>query len=254
MITVISPAKRLDFDNGMIRKQSVPLFLEDANYLVERLRKLSTNQLQKLMSVSTKIADLNTSRFKTWDNSTTTPKAKQALLAFNGDVYSGLDATSFETKDFDFAQQHLRILSGLYGVLKPLDMIQPYRLEMGTRLKNKQGDDLYDFWGVRITEAINAELEQMRNAVLINLASNEYFHSVVADHLNAQIITPVFKEKKNGTYKVISFTAKRARGMMARYIIKNRIKTPELLKQFREGDYRYQTKLSNETQWVFTRD
>ena len=254
MITVISPAKRLDFDNGMIRKQSVPLFLEDANYLVERLRKLSTNQLQKLMSVSTKIADLNTSRFKTWDNSTTTPKAKQALLAFNGDVYSGLDATSFETKDFDFAQQHLRILSGLYGVLKPLDMIQPYRLEMGTRLKNKQGDDLYDFWGVRITEAINAELEQMRNAVLINLASNEYFHSVVADHLNAQIITPVFKEKKNGTYKVISFTAKRARGMMARYIIKNRIKTPELLKQFRDGDYRYQTKLSGETQWVFTRD
>ena len=254
MITVISPAKRLDFDNGITRKQSVPLFLEDANYLVERLRKLSTDQLQKLMSVSTKIADLNTNRFKTWDSSTATPKAKQALLAFNGDVYSGLDAASFETKDFDFAQKHLRILSGLYGVLKPLDMIQPYRLEMGTRLKNKQGDDLYDFWGVRITDAINAELERMRNAVLINLASNEYFHSVVANHLNAQIIMPVFKEKKNGTYKVISFTAKRARGMMARYIIKNRIKTPELLKRFRDGDYRYQTKLSDETRWVFTRD
>ena len=254
MIVIISPAKRLDFDSSTIRKQSVPLFLDDANHLVTRFRKLSTEQLQELMSVSTKIADLNTDRFKTWDDSTTTPQAKQALLAFNGDVYSGLDANSFETKDFDFAQKHLRILSGLYGVLKPLDMIQPYRLEMGTRLKNKQGKDLYDFWGSRITEAINAELKTMRNAVLINLASNEYFHSIVPDHLNAKVITPIFKEKKNGTYKVISFTAKRSRGMMARYIIKNRIKTPELLKQFREGDYRYQTKLSNETQWVFTRD
>ena len=254
MIVIISPAKRLDFDSSTIRKQSVPLFLGDANHLVAHLRKLSTKQLQELMSISSKIADLNTDRFKTWDNSTATPKAKQALLAFNGDVYSGLDATSFETKDFDFAQKHLRILSGLYGVLKPLDMIQPYRLEMGTRLKNKQGKDLYDFWGSRITEAINAELKTMRNAVLINLASNEYFHSIVPDHLNAKVITPIFKEKKNGTYKIISFTAKRSRGMMARYIIKNRIKTPESLKQFREGDYRYQTKLSNETQWVFTRD
>ena len=254
MIVIISPAKRLDFDSSKIRKQSVPLFLDDANHLVTRLRKFSTEQLQELMSVSTKIADLNTDRFKTWDNSTATPKAKQALLAFNGDVYSGLNVASFETKDFDFAQKHLRILSGLYGVLKPLDMIQPYRLEMGTRLKNKQGDDLYDFWGSRITDAINAELKNMRNAVLINLASNEYFHSIVADRLNAEIITPVFKEKKNGTYKVISFTAKRARGMMARYIIKNRIRTPESLKQFCEGDYHYQTKLSDKTRWVFTRD
>ena len=254
MIVIISPAKRLDFDSSTIRKQSIPLFLDDANHLVARLRKLSIEQLQELMSVSAKIADLNTDRFKTWDNSTAAPKAKQALLAFNGDVYSGLDADSFETKDFDFAQKHLRILSGLYGILKPLDMIQPYRLEMGTRLKNKQGKDLYDFWGSRITEAINAELKTMRNAVLINLASNEYFHSIVPDHLNAKVITPIFKEKKNGTYKVISFTAKRSRGMMARHIIKNRIKTPESLKQFCEGDYRYQTKLSNETQWVFTRN
>ena len=168
--------------------------------------------------------------------------------------YSGLGADTFEPKDFDFAQKHLRILSGLYGVLKPLDMIQPYRLEMGTRLKNKQGDDLYDFWGRRITEAIIAELKKMSEAVLINLASNEYFHSIVPDGLNARIITPIFKEKKNGVYKVISFTAKRARGMMTRYIIKNRIKTPELLKQFSEGNYCYRTKLSNETQWVFTRD
>ena len=137
MIVIISPAKRLDFDGSMIRKQSVPLFLDDANHLVTRLRKLSTEQLQELMSVSTKIADLNTNRFKVWDASATTPKAKQALLAFNGDVYLGLDAAGFETKDFDFAQKHLRILSGLYGILKPLDMIQPYRLEMGTRLKKQ---------------------------------------------------------------------------------------------------------------------
>ena len=254
MIIIISPAKRLNFDAASIRKQSVPLFLKDANHLVARLQKLSAEELQKLMSVSTKIADLNTDRFKVWDQSTAKEKAKQALLAFNGDVYSGLDVASFEPKDFDFAQKHLRILSGLYGVLKPLDMIQPYRLEMGTRLKNKQGSDLYDFWGSRITDTIGAELKKMREAVLINLASNEYFHSIIPDHLNARIITPIFKEKKNGVYKVISFTAKRARGMMARYIIKNRIKIPEALKQFREGNYRYQTKLSNETQWVFTRD
>ena len=254
MIVIISPAKRLDFDAGTIGKRSVPIFLEDANHLATQLRKLSSEELQKLMSVSAKIADLNTDRFKVWDRSTTTKKAKQALLAFNGDVYSGLDATTFDAQDFDFAQKHLHILSGLYGVLKPLDMIQPYRLEMGTRLKNKQGEDLYDFWGSRITEAIDAELKKMDEAVLVNLASNEYFRSIILDHLGAGIITPIFKEKKNGAYKVISFVAKRARGMMTRYIIKNRIKTPELLKQFCEGGYRYSSELSQETQWVFTRD
>ena len=253
MIVIISPAKRLNFDASTLRKRSTPLFLEDADSLVAQLRKLSAGDLQKLMSVSSKIADLNADRLKIWDRSTTTKKAKQALLAFCGDVYLGLDATAFAPEDFDFAQKHLRILSGLYGVLKPLDMIQPYRLEMGTRFKNKQGKDLYDFWGDRITSAINAELKKMCGSTLINLASNEYFRSIAADRLNAQIITPVFKEKKNGSYKVISFTAKRARGMMARHIIKNRIETPELLKQFCAGDYRYRAKLSTATQWVFTR-
>ncbi|MXX98761.1 MAG: peroxide stress protein YaaA [Gammaproteobacteria bacterium] len=253
MIVIISPAKRLDFNDSAIRKQSTPLFLKDASRLVAQLRELSAEQLQELMSVSPKIADLNAGRFKAWNRSTTDKKAKQALLAFCGDVYLGLDAGTFEAKDFDFAQKHLRILSGLYGVLKPLDMIQAYRLEMGTRLKNKQGDNLYDFWGSRISEALAAELAEMSRSVLINLASNEYFRSITTDCLDAQIITPVFKEKKNGVYKVISFTAKRARGMMARYIIKNRIKKPELLKQFCDGDYRYQAKLSTEAQWVFGR-
>ena len=253
MIVIISPAKRLNFDASMVRKQSTPLFLKDAKQLVTQLQKLSSDDLQNLMSVSTKIADLNTSRFKSWDQSTTSDKAKQALLAFSGDVYLGLDADTFDTKDLDFAQKHLRILSGLYGVLKPLDMIQAYRLEMGTRFANKRGKDLYDFWGDRITQAINKELNKMNNAALINLASMEYFSSIIPAQVNAPIITPIFKEKKNGTYKVISFTAKRARGMMARYIIKNRIKKPELLKQFGEENYQYQAKLSDATQWVFTR-
>ena len=253
MIVIVSPAKRLNFDTSRLSKRSTPLFLKDANLLVSQLRKLSSTKLQKLMSVSAKIADLNVDRFQLWDQSTTSEKAKQALLAFCGDVYLSLDATTFSTKDFDFAQKHLRILSGLYGVLKPLDMIQPYRLEMGTRLKNKHGEHLYDFWGSRITDVINAELEKMPRAVLVNLASDEYFRSIVVDKLSATIITPVFKEKKNRTYKVISFTAKRARGMMARHIIKNRITSPELLKQFCEKDYRYRDALSTTSQWVFTR-
>ena len=253
MIAIISPAKRLNFDTDPLRKKSTPLFLKDASQLVSQLRKLSAAKLGELMSVSTKIADLNTHRFKVWNQSTASDKAKQALLAFVGDVYLGIDAPTFDAKDFDFAQKHLRILSGLYGVLKPLDMIQPYRLEMGTRLVNKQGKDLYGFWGDRITKVIDKELKNMRGAVLINLASNEYFNSIIPAQISVPIITPIFKEKKNGVYKVISFTAKRARGMMARHIVKNRIEKPELLKQFCEGDYRYQTKLSNETQWVFTR-
>ena len=253
MIIIVSPAKRLNFDASTVRQRSTPLFLKDANRLVTQLRKLSAVEMQKLMSVSDKIADLNVGRFKLWDQSTTADKAKQALLAFCGDVYLGLDATTFAAEDFKFAQKHLRILSGLYGVLKPLDMIQPYRLEMGTRLKNKQGDHLYDFWGDRITEAINAELKKMPHAVLINLASAEYFHSIIPNKLAATIITPIFKEKKNGVYKVISFTAKRARGMMARHIIKNRITNPKSLKQFSQENYRYSDKLSTDTQWVYTR-
>lgn len=253
MIVIISPAKRLNFDPSSLHKQSTPLFMRDADYLAGKLRELSSEQLQKLMSVSMNIADLNSDRFKNWNRSTTNKKAKQALLAFRGDVYLGLDADTFAAKDLDFAQKHLRILSGLYGVLKPLDMIQPYRLEMGTRLKNKKGEDLYDFWGERITEAINTELSKMPDSVLINLASKEYFLSVAPEQLKARIITPIFKEKKNGIYKVISFTAKRARGMMVRYIVKNRITTPELLKQFNTENYRYQANLSNKVQWVFTR-
>ena len=253
MIIIISPAKRLNFDTDTLRKNSTPLFLKDANRLITQLRKLSATELQKLMSVSEKIAGLNADRFKLWDQSTTSKKAKQALLAFCGDVYLGLDAATFEAQDFDFAQQHLRILSGLYGVLKPLDMIQPYRLEMGTRFNNDRGDNLYDFWGQRITKMINSELREMSHIALINLASAEYFRSIIPKQMATPIITPIFKENKNGIYKVISFTAKRARGMMARYIIKKRITTPEPLKQFREDDYLYRDTLSTATQWVFTR-
>jgi len=253
MIVIISPAKRLDFERRASHRQSTPQFHKDANHLVAQLQKLSAEDLQQLMTISEKIADLNVSRFASWQRHADSKRAKQALFAFRGDVYLGLDADTLSTADLDFAQHHLRILSGLYGVLKPLDAIQAHRLEMGTPLKNKHGDKLYDFWGTRITQSLNDELAAMSDSVLINLASNEYFAAIVPAQLNAPIITPLFKERRNGSYKVISFNAKRARGMMARAIIQERITDPELLKQLSCGDYRYRASMSNETQWIFAR-
>jgi len=205
------------------------------------------------MKVSVKIADLNFDRYESWDKTFTTSNAKQTALAFKGDVYTGLDAESFNAKDFKFAQQHLRVLSGLYGLLRPLDLMQPYRLEMGTKLKTGHAKNLYEFWGSTITEGLNTQLKKIKSEILINLASNEYFKSIKPKELNAEIITPAFKEFKNGDYKMIGIYAKKARGMLSRYIIKHQLSNAEDIKTFDEEDYTFNKRLSQGNTWVFTR-
>jgi len=205
------------------------------------------------MKVSKKIADLNFDRYEVWKKKFTEKNAKQAALAFKGDVYTGLDAESFSAADFKFAQKHFRILSGLYGLLRPLDLMQAYRLEMGTRLETDRGKNLYEFWGSTITDGLNKQLKKTKSEYLINLASNEYFKSVKPAELNAQIITPEFKEYKNGEYKMIGIYAKKARGMLSRYIIQNQLDNPEKIKSFAEDGYKFSKQLSNGNKWVFTR-
>ncbi|MEM8955829.1 MAG: YaaA family protein, partial [Verrucomicrobiota bacterium] len=207
MLTVLSPAKTLDFENQCpTQLRSVPDFLEDSQELVDKLRSFSRPRLAKLMNISPKLAELNHQRYRDWTLPFDDKNAKAALLAFKGDVYTGFDFSNYRESDFKFAQKHLRILSGLYGLLRPLDLIQPYRLEMGTELKTKRGKDLYAFWDVRITDAINAALSDQpgKQKVLINLASNEYFSSIRPDHLDAMVISPIFKDLKNGTYRFMS--------------------------------------------------
>ncbi|MBL6958614.1 MAG: peroxide stress protein YaaA [Rhodospirillales bacterium] len=254
MLALISPAKKLDFtESPPAVGASQPGFLKDSETLVKTARKLSRRQLQQLMGLSDKLADLNYERFKAFSTPFTADNAKQAVLAFSGDTYVGLDAASLDKKDLDFAQDHLRILSGLYGLLKPLDLIQPYRLEMGRRLNNPKGGDLYDFWGSSLTEAVNAAAAATKNPAVINLASNEYIKAVRPKDLEAPFITPVFKEVREDVAKVIGLFAKKARGMMARHIIKNRLSDPQALKAFTDGGYAYQPDLSDDAQWVFTR-
>jgi cytoplasmic iron level regulating protein YaaA (DUF328/UPF0246 family) len=205
------------------------------------------------MGISPKLAELNVDRYKTWKQPFTTENAKQSLLAFKGDVYRDIESDKFTASDFDFAQQHLRILSGLYGVLRPLDLMQPYRLEMGTKLKNKRGANLYEFWGTKITKSLNLALAQSKSDILVNLASNEYFNSVIPDDLDAEIITPIFKDTKNGKLKIISFFAKRARGMMTNFIIRKGITDPLQLKKFKVAGYKFDKSLSTTTEFTFTR-
>lgn len=255
MLAIISPAKTLDFESPpRTNVTSMPELLKNSQELISQLRKFSPSDIAQLMGLSDKLAVLNSTRYETWQQPFTPENAKQAMLAFRGDVYLGLDADNLTEKDDAFAQQHIRILSGLYGVLKPLDLIQPYRLEMGTSLKTIHGDNLYQFWGNKITDILNRELALNQFNTLINLASKEYFKVLQPNALNAQIITPVFKEKKNGSYKVVSFFAKKARGMMTRYIIKKRIQKPEKIKQFDEGGYQFSPQFSTEKEWVFTRE
>jgi len=255
MMIVISPAKTLDFETPAgTGKYSMPDFLDDSAELIDQLRTLEPDQVGKLMSISPKLATLNSNRYYAWERPFTLENAKQAIYAFKGDVYTGLDVDSLNPEDIDFAQQHLRILSGLYGVLRPLDLMQPYRLEMGTQLKNVRGDNLYDFWGDKITDVINREMENRQTDTLINLASNEYFKSVRAGKINGTIITPVFKDQKNGVYKIISFFAKKARGLMSRYIIQHRLTNPEDIKAFDVAGYWYDAADSNEHEWVFKRE
>lgn len=255
MLTVISPAKTLDFSTPpRALKATQPQFLVRAAELVEDARALNPEQIQDLMSVSTSIAELNHQRFMDWGLPFTSKNAKQSLLAFKGDVYVGLDAQSLDTAQMNFAQKHLRILSGLYGLLRPLDLMQPYRLEMGLSFANRGGKNLYEFWGDSITSALDVQLQKSGTRVLVNLASNEYFRSVQSRALDADVITPVFKELKGDRYKVVSFFAKRARGQMARFIIDNELNEPEGLKKFRAAGYRYNKSESSAREWVFTRD
>ncbi len=255
MLTVISPAKTLDYDSPLTTAEySLPGYLEDSAELIGELRKLSPPQVSELMGISDKLGALNFGRYLDWQSEFTPDNARPAILAFKGDVYTGLAVESLSESDLQWAQQHLRILSGLYGLLRPLDLMQPYRLEMGTKLTNPKGKDLYQFWGGKITEGLNAELGSMKTPVLVNLASNEYFKSVVPGKLNADIITPVFKDWKGGKYKIISFYAKKARGLMSRYIIEHRIDDAERLKEFDYAGYAYQPAMSSAREWVFTRD
>jgi len=254
MIVLLSPAKTLDFNPTKLKKHTTPRLLDDSNQLVSVLKKQSVPGIKKLMSVSDKIATLNHERFQQYQTPFTLDNAKQAILAFKGDVYTGLDADTMDSKDLTFAQKHLRILSGLYGVLAPLDLMQPYRLEMGTRLKNGKNKNLYDFWEDRITDILNTDLAKSKSKAFLNLASKEYFHSVNPALLKGKLINVHFKELRNGTYKVISFTAKKARGVMAREVINHRITDPKDLKKLDIMGYTYYKEQSDEENYFFGKE
>ncbi|MCG7570720.1 peroxide stress protein YaaA [Pseudoalteromonas sp. CNC9-20] len=256
MITVISPAKNLDYDTpAPTQDYTQPELLSHSEELIEVCRELSPQQLGSLMKISDKLAGLNAARFSEWSQPFTPENAKQAVFAFNGDVYTGLDASSLEDKALAYAQQHLRILSGLYGVLKPLDLMQSYRLEMGTKLNNPRGTNLYQFWAEVIAKKLNEAMAQAGTSTLVNLASNEYFKAVDKKALDGTIVTPVFKDCKNGQYKVISFYAKKARGMMARYIIENQVDSLSALQRFDSSGYYFSAEATkNDNEPVFLRD
>ncbi|MFS1523668.1 peroxide stress protein YaaA [Microbulbifer sp. 2304DJ12-6] len=255
MLIVISPAKSLDYESDIpTLKTTQPDFLAESAALVKTLRTLSPQQISSLMKISDKLGTLNYDRFQTWKRPFTDRNARPALLAFKGDVYTGLEAESLGRRDFAYAQKHLRMLSGLYGLLRPLDLMQPYRLEMGTRFENARGKNLYEFWGDRITLALNQQMHSLKSRELVNLASNEYFKSVQSGALDAEVITPHFKDLKNGQYKMISFFAKKARGMMSRWAIDQRVKKAQTLKDFTMAGYRYSPEMSGQRDWVFTRD
>lgn len=254
MLVVISPAKSLDFQTPLkIRRFTQPDFLDESQQLIDGLKQLSPTQVSALMSISPALGLLNQERFNNWQLPFDNKNARQALFAFDGDVYGGLNARTLSLDDITFAQKNLRILSGLYGLLRPLDLIQPYRLEMGTAWKTAGAHSLYDFWGTKITDALNAELRGSRKPALVNLASNEYFKAVKEKHLAADVVSPVFKDYKDGEYKLISFFAKRARGLMSAWIIRNRISKPVDLPSFDVEGYRYSEQDSTPGAPVFLR-
>jgi len=254
MLIVLSPAKTLDYETPAHTDVATkPDFLKRSAELIAILREMSPPQIASLMHISDPLAVLNAERFASWTPKFSSANAKQAMLAFNGDVYEGLDAASMNAKQLDYAQSHIRILSGLYGLLRPLDLMQAYRLEMGTRLANPAGKDLYAFWGTTITEALKREIEQSKATALVNLASEEYFKAVRPRLLDVPVITPVFQDWKNGQYKIISFYAKRARGLMARYAAQKALKRPSALKNFDVEGYAYDEAASDAQHWVFRR-
>ncbi|MGG2098694.1 peroxide stress protein YaaA [Acinetobacter haemolyticus] len=255
MLALISPAKTLDYTTALpTDTYTQPRLLEQSQQLIDVCRKLSASEIASLMTVSEKIANLNVERFRDWNADFDFSNARQALFAFKGDVYTGLDAYHLKDQDIDFAQQHLRMLSGLYGLLRPLDLMMPYRLEMGTKLKNSRGHNLYEFWGSIITDQINQDLAEIDAKVLVNLASDEYYKSVNEKKIKAEIVKPVFLDQKNGKYKVISFYAKKARGLMARYLIENKLSQVEQLKAFDSEGYYFDAESSSNKELVFKRD
>ena len=250
MLAIISPSKTQDFSQCDINSFTQTRQLDHTQELVKILKNKTQRQISKLMSLSEKLSKLNFDRFQAFKTPFSLDNAKQALLAFKGDVYNGINASSLSALDLDFAQKNVRMLSGLYGVLRPLDLIQPYRLEMGTKLDNAQGNNLYDYWGSDISKVLNEDEEKL----IVNLASNEYFKAIDKNILKAQILDIVFKEKKNDTYKVIGIYAKRARGLMINYIIRNRLTDAEALKDFSDEGYLYNQELSSDSSWVYIRD
>ncbi|MGR0303910.1 peroxide stress protein YaaA [Acinetobacter beijerinckii] len=255
MLALISPAKTLDYETALpTDTHTQPRLLAQSQQLIDVCRKLSATEIASLMTVSEKIANLNVERFRDWNADFDFSNARQALFAFKGDVYTGLDAYHLKDQDINFAQQHLRMLSGLYGLLRPLDLMMPYRLEMGTKLKNTRGHNLYEFWGSIITDQINQDLAEIDAKVLVNLASDEYYKSVNEKKIQAEIIKPVFLDQKNGKYKVISFYAKKARGLMARYLIENKLSQVEQLKAFDSEGYYFDAESSSNKELVFKRD
>ena len=254
MLAILSPAKTLDYETPLKTKlNSQPIYGRESNQLIKTLRTFEPFEVASLMKISDKLADLNHKRYVEWRNKPAESKTRPAALAFKGDVYQGLEAESFNDNDLKFAQRHLRILSGLYGLLRPLDVIQPYRLEMGTKLKTSKGQNLYDYWGTKLTTGLNEALKESKEGTLVNLASNEYFGAVQPKLLEGSLLNIGFKEKRNGQLKFVSFSAKKARGLMAKFIIKERLKNPDDLKNFDLEDYKFNTKLSSELDWTFSR-
>ncbi|HBW99692.1 MAG: peroxide stress protein YaaA [Gammaproteobacteria bacterium] len=255
MLAILSPAKTLDFDSPLVTDQhSAPEFTKDSAALIKTLRKLEPADIGSLMGISDKLATLNHDRYAQWsakfdENS----GARASILAFKGDVYLGLSAQTMSKQDFTWAQKRLRVLSGLHGLLRPLDRIHPYRLEMGTALANARGKDLYQFWGGKVTQALNETLAEQRSKVLINLASNEYYKVVQPENIDGRIVTINFKEWRREAYRFVSFSAKKARGLMARYMIDQRAEKADDLKTFNVEGYAYNEELSSEHEWIFTR-
>lgn len=255
MLIVLSPAKSLDYETSInLKKLSIPTLVNDAAMLIDEVRLLNIEQLAQLMKISHSLAQLNTERFRNWSLNPDEKQTKPAVFAFNGDVYEGLDVKTLNLSQLSYLQTHLRILSGLYGLLKPLDLIQPYRLEMGSQLSNPRGKNLYAFWGSKITDILNNTQLQQKNKVILNLASEEYFKVIKPSLLTVPVITPVFQDFKNGKYKIISFFAKRARGLMVRFCALNEIRHPEMLKAFNSDGYAYCQEESDQLRWVFRRN
>ena len=254
MIALLSPAKSLDYESPLLTKRATkPRFIQDSAELIAGLRKLSVGEVGELMSISDKLAQLNYDRFASWEEEFTDANARAAILAFTGDVYQGMELSEWSDEDFKTAQKRLRILSGLYGVLRPLDLMQAYRLEMGTKFTNGRGKNLYEFWGSALTRSLNADLKKSGSGYVVNLASNEYFSAVKRKELEGELVTPVFKDEKKGTFKIISFYAKKARGMMADFIVRNGVTDAEELRKFQSAGYRFSAGDSGDGNLVFLR-